>query len=472
MLARSSLARDPWSDEGHDEDAARHESERHRNNAAPPQPARRSSRSPRRARSLTSANKLRESASASREVQRGSASPSSQFTRNRRVGLLGMRRASALSGGHFAPRARISSDRDRRPASEGGPMLPVGRHAVRPSRSSEPMPPFASARSTRSRPSTPTTSRSARVRSASASARSARSISASRSRSAFRFSSSAFRAVCALRSRFSDANSSSSSERLAMGLRGGGGGGFERMGSRRLCSQSSTGFLGGGGGGGFRLGGGGGGLARGGGGAASRTAVGGGAADARRGGAGVALGRRRRKGNAASSMSWRRAMSMAGRLAVRGRAGGLDARRAGVGTIGRAAVVGLVRVAPARVPRRRRRRGVAERRDGVEHGGVEAARHACSPGQPVLGVQLRGSLRTLSACSRHKCRSVLAKRSDPKLILLLTRTQGVGRGTPSRDRELEQSKDEIATSESAAPPRRFCCWRFWRTLSQAAIFNF
>ena len=31
-------------------------------------------------------------------------------------------------------------------------------------------------------------------------------------------------------------------------------------------------------------------------------------------------------------MSWRRAMSMAGRLAVRGRAGGLDARRAGVGT--------------------------------------------------------------------------------------------------------------------------------------------
>ena len=117
-----------------------------------------------------------------------------------------------------------------------------------------------------------------------------------------------------------------------MGLRGGGGGGFERMGSRRLCSQSSTGFLGGGGGGGFRLGGGGGGLARGGGGAASRTAVGGGAADARRGGAGVALGRRRRKGNAASSMSWRRAMSMAGRLAVRGRAGGLDARRAGVGT--------------------------------------------------------------------------------------------------------------------------------------------
>ena len=115
-----------------------------------------------------------------------------------------------------------------------------------------------------------------------------------------------------------------------MGLRGGGG--FERMGSRRLCSQSSF-FLGGGGGGGFRLGGGGGGLARGGGGAAaSRTAVGGGAADARRGGAGVALGRRRRNGNAASSMSWRRAMSMAGRLAVRGRAGGLDARRAGVGT--------------------------------------------------------------------------------------------------------------------------------------------
>ena len=29
-------------------------------------------------------------------------------------------------------------------------------------------------------------------------------------------------------------------------------------------------------------------------------------------------------------MSWRRAMSMAGRLAVRSRAGGLDARRAGV----------------------------------------------------------------------------------------------------------------------------------------------
>ena len=37
-------------------------------------------------------------------------------------------------------------------------------------------------------------------------------------------------------------------------------------------------------------------------------------------------------------MSWRRAMSMAGRLAVRGRAGGLNARRAGVGRARRPAV--------------------------------------------------------------------------------------------------------------------------------------
>ena len=255
----------------------------------------------------------------------------------------------------------MSFDRDRRAASVGGPMLPVGRYATsRRSLSRAPMPPFASARSTRSRPSTPTTNRSARVRSAFASARSARSTSAPRSRAACRASRAAFRSVCAASSLFSAASSRSRSDMLASRGLGGGGGGFWRRGgagSRRPCFQSSTGGFRFGGGGGLARGGGGltrggGGLARGGGGAAARTAVGGCTLLARRGagvvlgrrtavggcallvrrGAGVALGRRRRVGNAASSMSWRRAMSMAGRLAVRARCGAADARRAGVGT--------------------------------------------------------------------------------------------------------------------------------------------
>ena len=73
-------------------------------------------------------------------------------------------------------------------------MLPVGRYAVRPSRSKEPMPPFASARSTRSPqhaddelqrpPANP------RARSAARGCRVPLAVGVP-------FSSSAFRAVCA-----------------------------------------------------------------------------------------------------------------------------------------------------------------------------------------------------------------------------------------------------------------------------------
>ena len=109
-----------------------------------------------------------------------------------------------------------------------------------------------------------------------------------------------------------------------------------------------------------------------------------------------AVGKRRR-----ACLAPRHVDGRAARRARPRRRSGRAPRRRGH-RLGRAAVVGLVRVAPARVPRRRRRRGGANRRDGVEHRGVEAARHfrllCSSPGQVCC-------CQVCSLCRRSSCRA-------------------------------------------------------------------